>query len=483
MSYLRRDISRRTAPTHNGLIPRFYTATMSDRNKFMNRTILRIALPSIAQNVTVPLLGLADAAISGHLGGAQYIGAVAVGAMIFNMLYWLCAFLRMSTGGLTAQAIGRQDDPAPALLRALRIAMFISLLLLLLQIPLGNVAFRLMEATPTVEKLARTYYRVLIWGAPAVLSTYVLNGWFLGRQDARTPMLVAITQNLLNIGLSLFFVLVMDWKVEGVASGTLIAQWVGVAMYLLATVPRHKSPSPSSTAIHHPQQPTPRQHLIKYIFCAIKHPARRQLATHGGQIEGTLFLRTLCMVAVQVYFTKAGASQGDTLLAANSLLLQFYMLCSYFLDGFAYAGEAVGGKFFGARDRTSFLHLTYNLFYWGTAIAFAFTISYYLGGSYFLTLLTDDPTVRQAALPYLPFASIIPLCGLATFLYDGLYIGTTSTRLMLASVGAGMCVFFIVQQIPIDLWSRNHSLWLAMLAFLTTRGIIQALFFRHILPR
>lgn len=447
----------------------------------MNRKILRIALPSIAQNVTIPLLGLADAAISGHLGGAAYIGAVAVGAMVFNMLYWLCGFLRMSTGGLTAQACGRTsaEDASllTVLLRAMRIGGGIALLFVVLQGPLGYVAFRLMDATPEVEALARTYFKILIWGAPAVLGGYALSGWFLGRQDARTPMRVAIVQNVLNIALSLFFVVNLGWKVEGVAAGTLIAQWAGLAMFLLTRV----SLSSSAGA----QESSMRKPLMSFVWQAWRGrgaQATQRIQTNSWSVELAFFLRTLCMVIVQVWFTRSGASQGDTMLAVNALLMQFYLLFSYVMDGFAYAGEALGGKFYGAADRPSFLSLTRWLYAWGAALTLAFSFVYFFFGTPLLTLLTDDLSVVRAATAYLPYACILPLCGVAAFLFDGLCIGTTSSRLMLLSVGVGALAFFAVQYSASLLFAPNDALWLAMLAFLTVRGLVLAFCYRRLLP-
>lgn len=430
----------------------------------MNKEILRIALPSIAQNVTIPLLGLTDAAITGHLGGAEYVGAVAVGGMAFNMLYWLCAFLRMSTGGLTAQAVGRGDDTLPLLQRAMRIGLGIAFVLVLLQMPLEYATLRLMESPPEVARHAGSYFKILIWGAPAVLAVYALNGWHLGRQDARTPMAVAIAQNVVNISLSLFFVIFLGMKVEGVALGTLIAQWVGLAMFAAAKDSPLRTTSFWKT-------------LFRRKPSSITH-AHHAVSSHGSHLEVTLFLRTLCMVAVMVWFTRSGSAQGEVILAANALLMQFYMLFSYFMDAFAYAGEAIGGKYYGAKDGPSFRLLMRLLFTWGIGLAFLFTLIYGAGGKMMLSLLTDEAATRLAAQPYLPFASIVPLCGFATFLYDGLCIGTTKVKLLLASVLAGMTAYFTIiltQPSP----DANVSLWLALLTFLVLRGIVQALAFRR----
>ena len=454
-----------------------------------NREILRIALPSIAQNVTVPLLGLVDAAISGHLGGAEYIGAVAVGSMVFNMLYWLCAFLRMSTGGLTAQAWGRAlaggetavagnksgSDIMQILFRALRIGLVISLMLLLLQRPLADVSFWLMGATTEVESLGRIYFRILIWGAPAVLMTYGLSGWFLGRQDAKRPMAIAIVQNVINIALSLFFVIVVGWKVEGVATGTLIAQWSAVFMYLMCRV--RKGGEGEDT-----------ERLWQVVFRDFRWKPEKEpsLARSGGfALERTLFMRTLCMVCVQVAFTHAGAVQGNLILASNALLMQFYMFFSYFMDGFAYAGEAVGGKYVGAKDRKSFIAITRGLFVWGAWLTVGFTIIYYWGGDAIVAILTDDMQVRKAAAGFMPYVLLLPLCGMAAFLFDGLYAGATKSMLMFLSVLAGAAVFFLILYISSrsgNVSATNHCLWAAMLSFLAVRSMFLAVTYRKILP-
>ena len=454
-----------------------------------NREILNIALPSIAQNVTVPLLGLVDAAISGHLGGAVYIGAVAVGSMVFNMIYWLCAFLRMSTGGLTAQAWGKAagtDGKAVAggdgdmdilqvLFRALKIGFVISMLLIVLQKPLADASFWLMGATAEVERLSRIYFRILIWGAPAVIMSYGLSGWFLGRQDAKRPMAIAIVQNVINIALSLFFVIFLGWKVEGVATGTLIAQWAGVAMYLMCRVKKHESGEGA-------------ERLLQTICKNFRRMYTKESSMLGGKgvaLEGALFLRTLCMVSVQVAFTHAGALQGDLVLAANALLMQFYMFFSYFMDGFAYAGEAVGGKYVGAKDRKSFIAITRGLFVWGVWLTVGFTIIYYFGGDTIVALLTNDVQVRTEAALFMPYVLLLPVCGVAAFLFDGLYAGATKSMLMFLSVLAGAAVFFLILYISSrsgDVSATNHCLWAAMLSFLAVRSVFLGVTFRKILP-
>ena len=332
-----------------------------------------------------------------------------------------------------------------------------------------------MGATAEVERLGRIYFRILIWGAPAVLMTYGLSGWFLGRQDAKRPMAIAIVQNVINITLSLFFVIVVGWKVEGVATGTLIAQWAAVVMYLMCRVEKGG-------------EREEKERLWQAVCRNFRWKPEKEpsLARSGGfALERTLFLRTLCMVCVQVAFTRAGAVQGNLMLASNALLMQFYMFFSYFMDGFAYAGEALGGKYVGAEDRKSFIAITRGLFAWGAWLTVGFTLIYLIGGDAVVALLTDDMEVRNAAADFLPYVLLLPLCGVAAFLFDGLYAGATESVLMFLSVLAGAAVFFMVLFISFrsgEVSSANHYLWAAMLSFLAVRSIFLAVTFRKILP-
>lgn len=428
----------------------------------MNRSILQIALPSIVSNITVPLLGLADTAIAGHLGTAAGIGAIAVGGMLFNMIYWLFGFLRMGTGGLTSQAFGAGDkeEALRILVRSLGTGAAIASLLVLLQVPLAGLAFRFIDATPTVKELARLYFMRLIWGAPAVLCLYSFTGWFLGMQNARFPMYLAVVQNILNILASLFFVFVLNRGIEGIATGTLISQYVGLllAIFLWRTAYRPA-------------------HIPGLRGCMNRSSLVRFFA-----VNRDIFLRTLCLIAVTSWFTSAGAAQGDLPLAANALLMQLFLLFSYVMDGFAYAGEAVGGRFFGARDALSFRCATSRLFVWGIGLACLFTAVYALGGAPFLSLLTDRTEVVAYAMTYLPYATAIPLLSFAAFLFDGLYIGATATRPMLVAMLIASAAFFLLYFL-LRSSLGNHALWISFLLYLFLRGGTEGLFFGSIVRK
>jgi MATE family multidrug resistance protein len=419
-----------------------------------DKQILKIALPAIVTNITVPLLGLVDTAIVGHMGNATYIGAIAVGSMVFNLVYWVFGFLRMGTSGLTAQARGRRDlqEMRSLLVRSQTVAMTIALLILLLQVPLRDVMLWLIGPTDDVRPLAVTYYHIVVWGAPAMLGLYGLSGWFIGMQNTRLPMVISISQNVVNIVASLALVYGLGMKVEGVALGTVVAQYAGLLMAMAMLVRYYRR-------------------YITIRLCSLKEfiPFLR--------VNSDIFLRTLCLVAVNLYFTSAGARQGATILAVNALLLQLYLLFSYIMDGFAYAGEALCGRFWGARDNKAFREVVGRLFMWGAGMTVLFTTLYVVGGMPFLRLLTDEETVVQAAREYVWWAWLIPVAGVAAFVWDGIFIGITQTRGMLVSAAVASVVFLagVVWLMPV---MGNHGLWLSMLLYLAVRGIVQSVIFR-----
>ena len=419
----------------------------------MNKKILQLAIPSIVSNITVPLLGLIDVAIVGHLGSAAYIGAIAVGGMLFNIIYWLFGFLRMGTSGMTSQAFGQRDlkEVTRVLLRAVGVGLFIALCLLLLQYPIRKIAFLLIDATPEVRELATVYFNICVWGAPAVLGLYGFAGWFIGMQNSRFPMFIAITQNVVNIVASLSFVYLLDMKIEGVALGTLIAQYAGLFMASLLWLRYYGR--------------------LKIAF-RWREIIGKTAMKRFFQVNSDIFFRTLCLVAVTTFFTSTGARQGDVVLAVNTLLMQLFTLFSYIMDGFAYAGEAMTGRYVGARNNTGLQRMIRLLFRWGWGLSLSFTILYMIGGQDFLGLLTNDTTVINAAGSYCYWVLAIPLAGFAAFLWDGILIGATATRLMLYSMLVASGMFFLIYYIFYALMG-NHALWMAFLIYLSLRGIMQ----------
>ena len=427
----------------------------------INKRILQIAVPSIISNITVPLLGLIDVTIVGHLGSAAYIGAIAVGGMLFNIIYWIFGFLRMGTSGMTSQAYGKHDmdEVIRLLLRSVGVGLLIAIILVALQYPIRKLAFTFIQTTEEVDLLATLYFQICIWGAPAMLGLYGFAGWFIGMQNSRFPMYIAITQNIVNIAASLCFVYLFHMKVAGVALGTLTAQYAGFFMALL---------------------------LWRRYYGKLKERIawqeilKKEAMLRFFQVNRDIFLRTLCLVIVTLFFTSAGAAQGEVVLAVNTLLMQLFTLFSYIMDGFAYSGEALVGKYIGADNRPALHRTVCQLFIWGIGLSTGFTLLYFFGGKAFLSLLTNEVSVIQEAGNYFYWVLAIPLTGFAAFLWDGIFIGATATRQMFYSMLVASGSFFLVYY-SLHEWMGNHALWLAFIVYLSLRGIMQAVLSRKIL--
>ena len=421
--------------------------------KHIDRQILNIALPSIVSNITVPLLGLVDVAIVGHMGDAVYIGAIAVGSMIFNVIYWIFGFLRMGTSGMTSQSFGRRDLPEVVrlLLRSLAVGLAVAVMIILFRRPLLSLALAVVSPSPDIAAYVRIYFGICVWGAPAMLCLYGMTGWFIGMQNTRIPMFISIMQNVVNIVASLSLVYACGMKVDGVALGTLIAQYAGLfAAFVFLIIGYRRLRNHYSTS-------------GLFAFQAMRS---------FFSVNRDIFIRTLFIVAVNLFFLSAGASHGTVVLAVNTLLMQLFTLFSYVMDGFAYAGEALVGRYIGAKDGQGLRAATRGLFRWGVALAVVFTLVYAAGGEGFLGLLTNDATVVAAAGEYLPWAMGIPLAGFAAFLWDGILVGATATRVMLASMAVAAGSFFAIYW-----WggaaTNNHVLWLGFLTYLLLRGALQ----------
>ncbi|MBQ2060707.1 MAG: MATE family efflux transporter, partial [Prevotella sp.] len=419
-----------------------------------NRDILRLAIPSIISNITVPLLGIVDVAIVGHIGDENYIGAIAIGSMIFNVIYWLFGFLRMGTSGFTSQAFGAGNTQATAyVLRKMLVLSFgVAAAFVLFQLPIRHLAFLLMGVNNDIHPLVATYYNIVVWGAPATLGLYVLTGWLVGMQNTRVPMWVSIAQNIINIAASALLVFAFRMGIAGVAIGTLVAQWAGFVMSLLSLRSGYAKEwhTALSRAITKLQSHTE-------IFTISFFSANRDI-----------FLRTLCLVSVNLFFTAAGSRQGAMMLSVNTLLMTFFTLFSYVMDGFAYAGEALAGRYFGARDTASLNLLARRLLGWGMAMSVAFSLVYLLAGEAILALLTDKQPVVVAAADYRLWAVAVPLTGFAAFVFDGIFIGITATRAMFMSCFVGAIAFFLIYYSLFGEW-HNHALWLALNIYLALR--------------
>ncbi len=417
-----------------------------------HRDILNLALPSIVSNITVPLLSMVDTIIVGHMGDAVFIAAIALGGTAFSVVYWIFSFMRMSTSGLVAQAHGARDMglALDVLFKSLCLGAGLATAILLLQQPLFWFAVRLTSARPEAMPAFSAYFFTCVWGAPAILMGYSLSGWFIGRQDTRTPMLAAILQNVMNIVASSVLVFVVHLGIRGVALGTVIGAWSGLL-------------------------------FMFWRLRGISWSERNPKGIDWGElflINRDIFLRTLCLVAVTVYFTRAGSQQQTGVLEANAILMQMSLLFSYFIDGFANAAEALSGRYYGAHDTIGLRRIIGVLFRWGGAVALSFSLLYCLGGGLLVSLFTNQSLVRQTASIYLPWIWIAPLVSFWAYMWDGIFIGLTRSRQMFQSMFVAMS-FFFVAWFSLRGCLANHALWLAFDGYLLTRGLVQWWLYRH----
>lgn len=425
--------------------------------KPINSEIKKIAIPAIVTNISVPLMSMADVAVVGHIGAASYIGAVAIGSSIFNMIYWLLNFLRMGSSGMTAQAYGRGDktEIKAILFRATVVAVALSLFVLMFHRPIGNLAVDFMGSEGETQALAYIYFNTAVWGAPAVLVSYVLSGWLLGMQNSRAVMVISIIINVINICLSISFVFGLGLQIKGVAAATAISQWIGVVAMAAYISKRYDIPLLPAAAV-----------------CRLREFGKLM------SVNIDIFLRTLCLVLVTVWFTRSGARQGVDILSANALLMQLFTFFSYFIDGFAFAGEALAGKYYGASSRQHLSQLVVNLFKWGGALSVLFMAAYFCAGNLLLALLTDNIQILNICDEYISWAAVVPLAGVMAFVFDGVFVGMMKTRAMLMSIAIAAAVFFAVY-FSFAAVLGNHALWLAFLLYLFTRGIVELIAYRH----
>jgi MATE family multidrug resistance protein len=395
----------------------------------------------------------------GHLKSEVYIGAIALGGVIFNFIYWGFGFLRMSTSGFTAQAFGKKNktETITVLARALAVAIFTGLAILALQLPIAWAGFNLIGGSEEVKTLAREYFLIRIWAAPAALSLFVFSGWFLGMQNARYPMIIAISANVANILLSVLFVFGLNMKSDGVALGTALSQYIGLILAIFLFLKKYRE-------------------LIPYVNSKLVFNLKR--LTEFFRVNSDIFIRSFCIILVFTFFTSESANTNDTILAVNSLLIQMLLFFSFFIDGFAFAGEALVGKFFGARQKSALKKVVKLLFVWGTGLAIGFTLIYLFGMNFILKMLTSQDTLIKNAQPYIFWVVLIPLASFSSFIWDGIYIGATASAAMRNTLlGATLLVFAPVYYFLNPVW-ENHALWLAMVLFMFARGIIQTFLFK-----
>ena len=411
----------------------------------------RIAAPMILSNISVPLLGMVDTGVTGHLESPAYLGAVAIGGMIFTFLYGAMNFLRMGTTGIAAQSYGAGDNDGlrVSLGQALLTSQAIALAILILQVPIGAVALNLLGGDETAAIHAATYFSIRVWSAPGTLANFALIGWFLGTQNARVPLFIFLTINLTNIVRDLLFVIVLGMKVEGVALASVAAEYSGLAvggLFAIAALRRREGHWPVARLVNFS--------AYKAFFA----------------INANLFIRTMALLFTFAFVTAQGARLGGVILAANAVLLNFQHLTAFGLDGLAHAAEALVGKAVGAKNREAREHAVRLTMRWSLLFALGFTVTYLVAGRQLVNMLTDLDDVRATAMTYLPWLIASPLISVWCFVYDGVYVGMTRAREMRNIMLVSTLVVFLPTWYVTQPFG-NHGLWFALMLFLASRGI------------
>lgn len=426
------------------------------RDAITHRSILAIAVPIMISNLSTPLLGVVDTGVIGQVPDASLIGAVALGALVFTFVFWAFGFLRMGTTGLTAQAYGAVDDAEirASLGRALMIALAVGIGLIMLQWPIREVAFSLLEGTDRVESLASRYYDIRIWAAPATLANYALLGWFIGLGKARIALLLQLVLNVSNMLLDAWFVLALEMGVSGVAAGTVIAEYLAAAVGLVMAAQQL------------------RRFGGKWVASRLFEPDRiaRTLA-----VNRDIMIRSLSLIFAFAWFIAQGAKFGEIVLAANAVLMHFVSVSAYFLDGFAFAAEALVGKAIGARHSAGFSQAARMTTWWAAGVALLTSLFLVLFGTTVIDILTVEPDVRSLARQFLPWAALAPLIGVWCFQLDGIFIGATRSADMRNAMLMALAIFLLAWYVlrPFG----NHGLWAALYVHYAARALTLLYFY------
>ena len=432
---------------------------MTTHNNINHEVILKLAGPMILANISIPLLGMVDTAVIGHLDSAHYLGGVAVASLIFSFLFWGFGFLRMATTGLTAQAYGKNNDKLSLkiLQHSLLLAVCIAIGILLLQSPISMIAFSIIDSSELIKKAALTYYEIRIWSAPAILINYAILGWLIGKGSTKHALYLVLSVTISNMILDLVFVNVFGMNVDGVALASVIAEYIG---------------------------------LFVGIKLLIQHGINRQLFNQDQnthlteqnwfQLHGNIFIRSLCLIFSIAFFTAQGAKQGEIILAANAVLINFIVLMAFVLDGFANAIEVIAGKAIGQKNGHQLKQGLIITCIWTFSLACFFSLSYFFFGSSLIKLLTSIPEVISIANEYLIWLVIMPVIAVWSFLFDGLFIGTTRSvemrnTMLFSTIICYLPAWYFLQDFD------NHGLWLALLIFFAARGLSQSLYLPRIL--
>ena len=433
-----------------------------------NKEILRLALPSILANITIPLVGIVDTAIVGHLSDAAAIGGIAIGTMLFDLLYWNFGFLRVGTSGLTAQAYGagRQDECARILMQSIFVSAFGAMFVWAIQWLFVTGGLAVVPCSSETAEIARQYFFVRIWAAPATLSLMAFKGWFIGMQDTKSPMAVDILVNVVNMGASYVLAVCTPLGIVGVAWGTLLAQYAGLLMAIGILIFRYPE-------------------IILFRYSEWKNAIQWPQMQRMMHLNGNLFIRSLCFMVVYVGFTSLASRYGDTELAISSVLMKLFMFFSYFVDGFAYAGEALVGKTFGAKERDHTQHIkeidrvVKSLFNWSLGVGLIFTLLYAIWGKECLGLMTDKTEVIDAAGKYMAWLIAMPIVSALAFMWDGIYVGATAgVQIRNAMIWAA--VGFVVLYVATFHWVGAQALYIAYFAHLIARVVYLTIKWKNI---
>ncbi|AVO39335.1 MATE family efflux transporter [Pukyongiella litopenaei] len=419
-----------------------------------HRRVLKIAVPIVIANATVPILGAVDTGVVGQLGAAAPIGAVGIGAIILSSIYWIFGFLRMGTVGLTSQAIGAGDhrEAAALLTRALMLGAGGGAALILLQVPIFYGAFFIAPASAEVETLAKGYLSIRVWSAPAAIAIFGITGWLIAQERTRAVLAMQLWMNGLNVLLDLWFVLGLDWGVNGVALATFLAEWSGLALGLWLCRGAFREPAWRDWA---------------QVFDSSR-------LRHMLSVNGDILIRSMLLEAIMVSFLFIGSGFGDVTLAANQVLLQFLMITAYAMDGFAFAAEALVGKAMGARRRSELRRSAVLTSIWGAIVAVTLSLAFALLGGAVIDLMSKSAEVQAEARVFLVYMIFAPVLGWAAWMLDGIFIGATATRDMRNMMLASSLVYVAVVVLLVP-GLENHGLWLAYLVSFVVRGVTLAL--------
>ncbi len=424
-----------------------------------NKMVWHLAGPMILANISIPLLGMVDTAVIGHLGSAHYLGGVAIASLIFNFLFWGFGFLRMATTGMTAQAHGDNDPKLSlSILRhSLILALLIALGILLLQSPISSIAFHLIESSEKITHAAIIYFDIRIWSTPATLINYVILGWLIGKGSTKHALYLVLSVTISNMILDLIFVNRFGMNVDGVALASVIAEYIGLTVGVILLI---------------------KQGVNRHIFIRV-HTGK----THHQnwlKLHGNIFIRSLCLIFSIAFFTAQGSKQGELILAANAVLVNFIVLMAFVLDGFANAVEVIAGKAIGSKNKHELKQGLIITAIWTFSLACCFSVSYLLFGSKLINVLTTIPEVVSLANDYLIWLIIMPIIAVWSFLLDGLFIGAMRSvemrnTMLFSTFICYLPAWFLLQEYD------NHGLWFALLIFFAARGISQAVFLPRIL--